>query len=109
MKLGLEILQKHIADNSVDLIYIDPPFNSKRGYNILFKEADGTASDAQITAFEDCWHRTEAAEPSFQELVDTAPPALVEMIKTSGASSAKITIMAYLTMMAIRLVELRRF
>jgi len=81
VKLGLEILQKHIADNSVDLIYIDPPFNSKRGYNILFKEADGTASDAQIKAFEDCWHRTEAAEPSFQELVDTAPPALVEMMK----------------------------
>lgn len=105
---NLEILRKYIPDNSVDLIYIDPPFNSRRDYNILFKEANGTASDAQITAFEDCWHWTEAAEASFREIVNIGPPPLVEMMKNFRGFIGSNDIMAYLTMMAIRLVELRR-
>ena len=105
---NLEILQKYIVDHTVDLIYIDPPFNSSRDYNILFREADGAASDAQITAFEDCWHWTAAAEATFRQLVDTAPPALVEMMRNFRSFIGENDIMAYLTMMAIRLVELRR-
>ena len=81
---NLEILQKYIVDHTVDLIYIDPPFNSSRDYNILFREADGAASDAQITAFEDCWHWTAAAEATFRQLVDTAPPC-------SGGNDAKFS------------------
>jgi site-specific DNA-methyltransferase (adenine-specific) len=50
---NLDILRKHIKDESIDLIYLDPPFNSKANYNILFKEPSGKPSEAQITAFED--------------------------------------------------------
>jgi site-specific DNA-methyltransferase (adenine-specific) len=53
---NLDVLRKHVATESVDLIYLDPPFNSKRDYNLLFKTPKGMESDAQITAFEDSWH-----------------------------------------------------
>ena len=57
---NLEILREHIPDESVDLIYIDPPFNSNQAYNVIFSETDGTASQAQIQAFEDTWRWGEA-------------------------------------------------
>ncbi len=53
---NLEILRDHVGDESVDLIYLDPPFNSKATYSVLFKEKNGTASAAQVAAFEDTWH-----------------------------------------------------
>ena len=53
---NLPILREHVTDESVDLIYLDPPFNSSRSYNVLFKEESGQESGAQITAFEDTWH-----------------------------------------------------
>ena len=53
---NLKILREYIADESVDLIYLDPPFNSDRNYNVLFRDESGADSDAQITAFEDTWH-----------------------------------------------------
>jgi site-specific DNA-methyltransferase (adenine-specific) len=53
---NLDILRQHILPESVDLIYLDPPFNSKATYNVLFAEKGGEASAAQITAFEDTWH-----------------------------------------------------
>jgi len=53
---NLEIMREHIPAESVDLIYLDPPFNSKATYNVLFAEKNGTQSRAQITAFEDTWH-----------------------------------------------------
>ena len=59
---NLDILREHIQDESIDLIYLDPPFNSKRDYNILFKTPKGHQSDAQITAFEDNWHWGEQAQ-----------------------------------------------
>lgn len=105
---NLRILRDYIKDESVDLIYLDPPFNSKRDYNILFKEPTGKQSRAQITAFEDTWHWTEEAEKTFQEIVDTAPPALVEMMVAFRRFVGINDVMAYLTMMAIRLIELRR-
>jgi len=52
---NLHVLRESIADESVDLIYLDPPFNSKRDYNLLFKSPKGQQSEAQITAFEDSW------------------------------------------------------
>ncbi len=58
---NLDILRKYIPDNSIDLIYLDPPFNSKKDYNILFKENGGVESEAQIKAFTDTWHWTQAA------------------------------------------------
>jgi len=62
---NLQVLREHIADESVDLIYLDPPFNSKRDYNLLFKSPKGQTSEAQIEAFEDTWHWNEQAEREF--------------------------------------------
>lgn len=61
---NLDILREHIQDESIDLIYLDPPFNSKRGYNLLFRTPKGHESDAQVTAFEDTWHWGEQAVAS---------------------------------------------
>ena len=105
---NLEILQEHIPDESVDLIYIDPPFNSNQAYNVIFSETDGTASQAQIQAFEDTWRWGEATEQAYHELVGTAPHLLVETIKSFRGFLTETNLMAYLVMMALRLVELHR-
>jgi site-specific DNA-methyltransferase (adenine-specific) len=53
---NLAVLRDSIASESVDLIYLDPPFNSNANYNVLFKSPSGSGSEAQIEAFEDTWH-----------------------------------------------------
>lgn len=106
---NLYILKDNIPSDYVDLIYLDPPFNSKADYNILFKEPSGKPSEAQITAFEDTWHWGEETERTFQEIVDTAPADVVEMMNSFRNSvGEKNDVMAYLTMMCIRLIELKR-
>ena len=105
---NLEILRDHISDESVDLIYIDPPFNSNQAYNVIFSETDGTASQAQIQAFEDTWRWGESTEQAYHELVRTAPHLLVETIKSFRGFLTETNLMAYLVMMALRLVELHR-
>ena len=105
---NLEILREHIPDESVDLIYIDPPFNSNQAYNVIFSETDGTASQAQIQAFEDTWRWGDATEQAYHELVGTAPHLLVETIKSFRGFLTETNLMAYLVMMALRLVELHR-
>jgi len=49
---NLDVLQRYVADESFDLVYLDPPFNSNASYNVLFAEKSGTRSAAQIRAFE---------------------------------------------------------
>jgi len=105
---NLKILRKYIPDNSIDLIYLDPPFNSKATYNVLFKEPTGEPSQAQITAFEDTWHWGNESEQTFQKIVDTAPANVVEMARAFRAFIGKNDMMAYLVMMCIRLLELKR-
>ncbi len=107
---NLDILKKYIPDNSIDLIYLDPPFNSKATYNILYKESSGKYSDAQVAAFEDTWHWTEKAEATYNEIVyGTAAPAdVIKMITAFRSFIGSNDMMAYLTMMCIRLIELRR-
>lgn len=105
---NLDILRKHIPDNSIDLVYLDPPFNSKATYNVLFKEPTGEPSQAQITAFEDTWHWGDEAERTFQEIVDTAPANVVNMMTAFRKFIHANDMMAYLVMMCIRLLELRR-
>lgn len=102
---NLQILRNHIPDNSIDLIYLDPPFNSKSDYNILYKEPTGELSKAQITAFEDTWHWTEEAETTFHEIIEIAPIDIVEMITAFRKFIKQNDMMAYLTMMCIRLLE----
>jgi site-specific DNA-methyltransferase (adenine-specific) len=105
---NLIVLREHLADESVDLIYLDPPFNSQRGYNLLFKSPKGHASDAQITAFEDSWHWGAQAEQEFAELLHQPNTDVAEMIQSLRHFLRESDVMAYLTMMANRLLELRR-
>ncbi len=105
---NLHVLRDHIATESVDLIYLDPPFNSKRDYNLLFKSPKGKASDAQIEAFLDTWHWNEQAEREFDELLHQPNTAVAQMMKSFRDFLGENDMMAYLTMMANRLLELHR-
>lgn len=103
---NLDILREYIASESVDLIYLDPPFNSNRNYNVLFKDEKGVDSESQITAFEDTWHWNASAESTFAYLVTET--ALGEMIGAMLTLTGRSQMGAYLVMMAARLVELHR-
>lgn len=105
---NLNVLRDHIATESVDLIYLDPPFNSKRDYNLLFKSPKGHESEAQITAFEDSWHWGEQAEREFDELVHAPNTDVSEMMQALRRFLGENDMMAYLTMMANRLLQLHR-
>lgn len=107
---NLQVLREHIADNSIDLIYLDPPFQSGKDYNVLFEEKNGTKSSAQIKAFEDTWHWSPEAERTYQEIIECkrCPSNLIELINGLRRFLGNNDMMAYLVMMAIRLVELHR-
>jgi len=105
---NLDILREHIPDESVDLIYLDPPFNSQANYNVLFGEKNGTQSQAQITAFEDTWHWSAESERTYRTLVEEGPKKLSDLIQAFRSFLGQNDMMAYLAMMAARLAELRR-
>jgi len=105
---NLKVLREYIPDESVDLIYLDPPFNSNRNYNVLFKDERGTDSEAQIVAFEDTWHWNEAAQHTYDELRKQAPDHVTRMIEALHDFIGTNQMMAYLVMMAARLFELHR-
>ena len=104
----------HFPDASVDLIYLDPPFNSNRSYNVLFRDESGRDSDAQITAFEDSWHWGRSTEDLYTDLVTGADERLVNLISALVGDLDRPGLLgrnqmsAYLVMMAARLVELHR-
>ncbi len=81
---NLKVLREYIPDESVDLIYLDPPFNSNRNYNVLFKDESGTDSEAQIVAFEDTWHWNEAAQHTYDELRKQAPDHVTTSTRSRG-------------------------
>src|SRR4030043_439601 len=108
---NLEILRKYIHDNSIDLIYLEPPFNSKATYNILYKELSGEPSKAQVMTFEDTWQWGEEPEKDLAEIVTSTitPTATKELISVlPNFVGQKTPMRACLTMMCIRLVELKR-
>ena len=108
---NLDILRQHLPDESVDLVYLDPPFNSNANYNVLFKEQSGEASPAQIRAFTDTWEWTQEAVRTYEQEIITNPsvPANVkDMISAFRQFVGGNAMMAYLVMMTPRLVELRR-
>lgn len=105
---NLHVLREHVGDTSVDLVYLDPPFNSKRDYNLLFKTPKGHQSDAQITAFEDSWHWGEQAEREYAELLRQPNTNVAELMPALRAFLGENDMMAYLVMMANRLLELHR-
>ncbi len=105
---NLEVLRAHVADESVGLVYLDPPFNSKRDYNLLFKSPKGQESDAQITAFEDTWHWGQQAEDEFNQIMKCGNSDVSELLRALRSFLKENDMMAYLTMMATRLLELHR-
>ena len=122
---NLHVLRDYVKDESVDLIYLDPPFNSKRDYNLLFKtpkppkKADGKVAlkaeepqaeyaDASITAFEDTWHWGQQAEDEFREILKCGNTDVAELIQALRAFLKENDMMAYLVMMCNRLLELHR-
>ena len=105
---NLQVLRDNIADASVDLIYLDPPFNSKRDYNLLFKTPKGHDSDAQITAFEDSWHWGPQAEREYSEILRQSNTDVAELMPALRSFLGENDMMAYLVMMANRLLELHR-
>ncbi len=106
---NLDILRSgRIAVGSVDLIYLDPPFNSNATYNVLFAEKTGEKSAAQITAFEDTWHWGAEAAAAYDDVMKYGPGKLADLLQALRAFLGQNDMMAYLTMMAVRLVELHR-
>jgi DNA modification methylase len=104
---NLDVLRRHIDDESVDLVYLDPPFNSNATYNILFAEQDGSRSAAQIKAFEDTWRWDQSAASALQEIVEDGGDVSQSM-QAFRMILGESNMLAYLAMMAPRLVELRR-
>lgn len=105
---NLDVLRRYIPNESIDLIYLDPPFKSDQSYNILFKEKNGTDSAAQIKVFEDTWHWDQKAEETFVEITEKSPKKVADLIIALRSFLGSNDMMAYLVMMAIRLVELHR-
>lgn len=106
---NLEVLREHIKDESIDLIYLDPPFNSNATYNVLFRSpTTGDQSQAQIEAFEDTWHWNNAAEKAYDEVMVGRNSDVADMLRAMRSFLKDNDMMAYLTHMAVRLVELHR-
>jgi Adenine specific DNA methylase Mod len=111
---NLDIMRRYLAPESVDLVYLDPPFSSNRDYNVIFKDESGQQSDAQLLAFEDTWHWGPNAEETYRYLTNTAyhtgkvPPAVSASVAAMRAALGTNQLSAYLVEMAVRLVELHR-
>src|SRR5690606_28040149 len=105
---NLKVLREQIAAESVDLIYLDPPFNSNASYNVLFRSPTGEGSAAQIEAFDDTWHWGDEAEAACQEARRSGHADAATMLEAMRSFLGMNDMMAYLAMMAVRLVELHR-
>jgi DNA modification methylase len=115
---NLKVMREHVGDETVDLVYLDPPFNSKRIWSSILPEADGSPSGAQRKAFEDFWKWDSGPEP--REAYDAVtrpsslrarqlvPAALSETLQMLRGTLGESNMLAYLSMMSVRLVEMRR-
>ncbi|OYX43356.1 MAG: site-specific DNA-methyltransferase [Rhodobacterales bacterium 32-67-9] len=104
---NLEVLREHVKDHTVDLIYLDPPFNSDARYNVLFESPDEKRRSAQAEAFRDTWFWDHEAEDAFRQVAQIGGPLALFVNALYGALG-RSDLMAYLVMMAVRLHELRR-
>lgn len=107
---NLDILRRDIPTDSVDLVYLDPPFNSNRSYSLLFREQSGNEAAAQMEAFDDTWTWSQESEATLEEIIDN--PAVPNAVKDCMEALRRLLgdneVLAYLVMMSARLVELRR-
>lgn len=104
---NLAVLREYIKNESVDLIYLDLPFNSRQDYNVLFAGRDGTRSASQIMAFEDTWEWNMDAPRAFEEIVERGG-RVSDAMHAFHTFLGRSDMMAYLAMMAPRLIELHR-
>jgi len=105
---NINILRQHVKDETVDLIYLDPPFKSNQDYNVLFEEQNGTRSAAQIQAFSDTWQWDQAAARSYEETVEKGGDRVSKALQAFRQFLGDSDMLAYLSMMAPRLIEMRR-
>jgi adenine specific DNA methylase Mod len=104
---NLAVLRDRVKDESVDLVYLDPPFNSNANYNVLFEERTGDVADAQVEAFRDTWEWGPSAAEAYDDLMKAAGD-IATVMKGFRGWLGQNAMMAYLSMMAVRLLELRR-
>jgi adenine specific DNA methylase Mod len=104
---NLDVLRRHVKAESVDLVYLDPPFNSDQDYNVLFSERDGSRAAAQIKAFKDTWEWNQAAATAYQEIIEQGG-LVAQAMQAFRLLLRDSDMLAYVSMMAPRLVELRR-
>jgi site-specific DNA-methyltransferase (adenine-specific) len=104
---NLEVLRLHVKGESVDLVYLDPPFKSNRDYNVLFVEKDGSGAASQFKAFEDTWEWNQLSAGLYEELVEKGG-RVSDVMQAFRRFLGTNDLLAYLTMMAPRLVELHR-
>ncbi|MHB1838250.1 MAG: DNA methyltransferase [Acidobacteriaceae bacterium] len=104
---NLDVLRRYVRDASVDLVYLDPPFNSRQDYNVLFAEKDGSRSSSQIHAFEDTWEWNLDSQRAYEGIVESGG-RVADAMRAFHTFLGNSDMMAYLAMMAPRLVELRR-
>lgn len=105
---NLDVLREHVGTESVDLVYLDPPFNSNANYNVLFKSPAGAGAEAQIEAFEDTWHWNDTAEEAFDQVARSGNTKAFDLLNAMRSFLGENDMMAYLAMMAVRLIELHR-
>lgn len=106
---NLEVLRREIPDECVDLVYLDPPFNSNRSYNVLFENKSGADAQAQIQAFDDSWVWSQESESQYHDLISgSAPPRVADAVEAMRNLIGENDVLAYLVMMTPRLVELHR-
>ena len=105
---NLDVMRDSIPSESIDLVYLDPPFNSNANYNVLFKAPSGEQSAAQIEAFTDSWHWNDVAERAYDEVLTGPHSDASIMIKAMRTALGENDMMAYLAMMSVRLIELHR-
>ena len=99
---NLEVLREHIADASVDLIYLDPPFNSNASYNVLFRAPSGGGTDASIEAFDDTWQWGPSAEDALADIRTSGNHKLHTLMAAIRTALGDNALMAYLAMMNSR-------
>jgi len=105
---NLEVLRESVASRSVDLVYLDPPFNSQATYNVLFRSPAGVGSQAQIEAFDDTWHWGPEAESAVDQVMRSGNTNAADLLRAMRSFLGDNDLMAYLAMMAVRLIELHR-
>jgi site-specific DNA-methyltransferase (adenine-specific) len=93
---NLDILKRYINDETVDLIYLDPPFKSDQDYNVLFAEQNGSRSKAQIKAFQDTWRWDQEAAAAYHEIVEKAPTKVSQVMQAFRTFLGDNDMLAYL-------------